>query len=100
MRALVMSVGAVLLLTPAAPAVEKAAINGAVDSGVETLKKSQGDDGTWAYDNKMGLTALAGLTLLECGVKDDDKAVTAAAAACRKVALTTLHTYSVSLIIL
>src|SRR5262249_29568794 len=67
---------------------------------IEGLKKSQGGDGTWAYDNKKGLTALAGLTLLECGVKDDDKAVTDAAAACRKVALSTLDTYSVSLIVL
>src|SRR5262249_50814195 len=99
MRVLVLTVGALLLTTSAAPAVEKAAIDKAVDDGVAALKKLQRNDGTWPYE-KIGATALAGLTLLECGVKGDDKSVADAAAACRKVALNTLDTYSVSLIIL
>jgi len=99
MRSLVLTVGALLLLTTAAPAVEKAAIDDAVDRGVAALKKIQGQDGKVPYE-KMGATALLGLTLLECGVKDDDKSVKDAAAACRKAALSTTDTYSLSLMIL
>jgi hypothetical protein len=65
------------------------AINSAIDKGVSALKKMQRKDGTWPHE-KIGATALAGLTLLECGVKADDKVIVDAAAACRKVALTTL----------
>jgi hypothetical protein len=99
MRVFLLSVGALLLTATMAHAVEKSAVDNAVENGVAALKKMQRNDGTWPYE-KIGATALAGLTLLECGVKDDDKAVKAAAEACRKVALTTLHTYSLSLMIL
>jgi hypothetical protein len=99
MRALLLTVTALLLSASLAPAVEKSAIDAAVDKGVAALKKMQRNDGTWPYE-KIGATALAGLTLLECGAKADDRAVTAAADACRKVALTTIDTYSISLMIL
>src|SRR5438874_1501295 len=99
MRAVVLTVAGLLLSATAAPAVEKSAVNEAVERGVKALKKLQRQDGTWPHE-KIGATALAGLTLLECGVKEDDKAVADAAAACRKVALTTLDTYSLSLIVI
>lgn len=96
---LVLTVGTFLASATASHAVDKSAIGDAVDRGVAALKKMQRNDGTWPED-KVGATALAGLTLLECGVEDDNRAVTDAAAACRKVALTTTDTYSVALIIL
>jgi hypothetical protein len=99
MRLLVFTVGALLLTATAAHAVEKDAIDKAIDNGVAALKRLQRNDGTWPHE-KLGATALAGLTLLECGVKDDDKAVVAAANVCRKRALTTLDTYSLSLIVI
>jgi hypothetical protein len=82
--------------------VSRSAIDEAVEEGVAALKKMQRQDGTWPSEpyDKIGATALAGLTLLECGVKADDKAVKDAAQTCRKVALTTLYTYSLSLIVL
>jgi hypothetical protein len=105
MRVLVTAVGVLLLTAATAPAkVDQAAIDASIDKGVAALKKMQGQDGTWpqhaqAPETRIGATALAGLTLLECGCKDDDDAVKKAAAACRKVALTTLDTYSLSLLI-
>ena len=51
------------------------------DKGVDWLKKTQHVDGTWApYNGHMGswpdgVTAMAGLTLLSCGVDAKDEAV-------------------------
>src|ERR1700676_2581288 len=61
MRAMLLTVAALLLTTPLAHAVEKSAVDAAVDSGVAALKKLQRNDGTWPYE-KVGATALAGLT--------------------------------------
>ena len=99
MRTLLLTVAALLGATSLAQAVEKANVDAAVEKGVAALKKLQRDDGTWPYE-KMGATSLAGLTLLECGVKEDDKCIVAAAAAVRKAALRTLDTYTLSLHIL
>src|SRR6516162_2885143 len=58
--------------------VEKELIDQAIERGVAALRQMQGGDGRWAYIN-LGPTALAGLTLLECGVAADDPAVVKAA---------------------
>jgi hypothetical protein len=83
------------------------AVNGAIDRGVANLRRLQGKDGTWARGDAKastretcGATALAGLTLLECGVAPDDKAVKRAADAVRKMAVAEKYVYSVSLCIL
>jgi hypothetical protein len=81
------------------PAVEKADIDRAVESGVAALKRLQQPDGTWPYA-EIGATALAGLALLESGVKADDPAVAKAAAAVRRACPTMIQTYSLSLSIL
>jgi hypothetical protein len=80
-------------------AVDSEAISKAIDQGVTALRGMQGADGTWPYPD-IGATALAGLTLLECGAKPDDKAVVLAADAVRKASLTLTHNYSISLAIL
>jgi hypothetical protein len=82
-----------------ARAADREAIEKAIDKGVTALRGLQGADGTWPYPD-IGATALAGLTLLECGAKPDDKAVRLAADAVRKASLTLTHIYSIALSIL
>jgi hypothetical protein len=59
----------------------------------------QRPDGTWPY-NEIGATALAGLTLLECGVRPADPAVRRAAGAVRTASVEARQTYSLSLSVL
>src|SRR5215510_12936498 len=49
-------------------------VNQAVKQGVEWLRARQAADGTFPYE-QIGMTALAGLTLLECGVSRDDPGI-------------------------
>jgi hypothetical protein len=80
-------------------AVDQAAIDKAIEKGVEALCRMQSNEGTWP-NAEIGATALAGLTLLECGVKQDDRAIFRAADAVRRASLTLNHNYSISLAIL
>jgi hypothetical protein len=88
-----------LTAAPKTPPVEKEAIDQAVERGVVALRKMQGADGTWPFVH-IGPTALAGLTLLECGVAADDKAVVQAAEAVRRDSPATSQTYALALAIL
>jgi hypothetical protein len=76
----------------------------AIDKGVAYLKQLQGNNGAWAYgqddSSTVGSTALAGLTLLECGVAPDDPAVQKAAAFVRDRSIGLTKTYSLSLSIM
>ena len=63
------------------------------------LKAMQGPGGAWA-NPEVGTTALAGLTLLECNVRKDDRTVQSAAKTVREAGFTLMHTYSLSLSIL
>lgn len=96
-----------MLLMGTAPAAD--AVKEATARGVAFLRKTQEPDGSWLYRheghphnkaNKPGATALAGLTLLECGVGARDPAVEKAAAAVRKASISCRHTYSLSLAIM
>lgn len=99
MRQLTLLVAVFALSGTAAQArVDRAAINRAIDRGVLALKKAQSDHGTW--HTEVGATALAGLTLLECGVAKDDPAVKSAAAHVRKAMLTHNKTYCLACSIL
>ncbi len=88
-----------LVATSTAHAVEQEAIDKAIDRGVENLRKIQRADGTWPH-NEIGATALAGLTLLECGVPPSDPALKKAAEAVRKAGVDLTHTYSLALSVL
>jgi hypothetical protein len=82
--------------TPAAALVslspeEQAAVNQAVIRGVRFLKTTQHPDGSWPSDSPFGCTALAGLTLLECGVPASDPNIQKAATYLR-AAVPTLNT--------
>lgn len=90
---------AVVVGLPSARAADEDAVARAIDQGVAYLKKTQEDNGTWRYPH-IGMTALAGLTLLECEVPAQDPAVQKAAEAVRQAALNLTHTYSLSLAIM
>jgi hypothetical protein len=99
MRGKVLTWVLVSLFLPATASLRAAdaeAIQRAVDRGVEYLKRLQKEDGTWPR-REMGATALAGLTLLECGVAADDPAVQKAAAKVREASINETATYSLSL---
>jgi hypothetical protein len=90
----------VVLCPLSARAAEQAEIDKAIERGVAALKLMQSRrDGTWPHET-IGATALAGLTLMECKVPADDKAVAAAADAVRRASLSLTHTYSLSLAVL
>jgi hypothetical protein len=83
----------------------------AMKRGVAYLKQLQAADGTWSYlenvttllhddSRKVGPTALAGLTLLECGVPAKDRGVQKAADYVRKGSVDLTGTYGLSLAIL
>jgi hypothetical protein len=84
-------------------AADQKEIDKAVAAGVDYLKGIQDADGTFNYvhsDGKAGATALAGLTLLECGVSADDRVVQKAAKAVRILSLEQSQTYALSLSIM
>jgi hypothetical protein len=92
----------VLLLGIAAShgrAVDQKVIDKAIDAGVNALRGLQTEAGAWPH-REAGATALAALTLLECGAKADDKAVVRAADALRKASPSLTHNYSICLSIL
>ncbi len=88
-----------LVLTPPALSADTKAIDRAIDKGVAYLRRSQQKDGRWPLP-AIGATALAGLTLIECGVSADDPAVYRALRAVREEAPGTLTTYSLALAVL
>jgi hypothetical protein len=71
----------------------------AIKNGVAYLWALQQDDGTWPHQD-IGATALAGLTLLECGVPPDHRSVQRAAEAVRREGILLTHTYSLALTLL
>jgi hypothetical protein len=78
-------------------------VNQAIDKGVHYLKESQGAEGTWARNrgfHHVGLAALPGLTLLECGVSRDDVRIRKAAEHVRGSISQLNHTYELALAIL
>lgn len=79
-------------------AVDPKAVDQAIERGVKALRGMQAENGTWLHQ-EIGATALAGLTLLECGAKPDDKAVQRAADAVRKASVRLTHNYSICLAI-
>jgi hypothetical protein len=99
----------------AAP-IQKRLIDDAIARGVEFIRAEQAKDGSWigfgrlpkvalkqnlfGAPHQLGFTALAGLTLLECGVPADDPQVVKAASFVRKYWQSNTQTYELSLILL
>jgi hypothetical protein len=105
----------VLLWAAPASAADQNDIRESIDRGVAYLKKSQDRAGVWHYAGSqltvedrqsgeffkdVGATALAALTLLECGVGADDLAVQKAAQVVRDASYTLTYTYAISLSIM
>jgi hypothetical protein len=84
--------------TPAR-AVDPEDIKQSVARGVQALRRMQTQAGTWDYP-KLGATALAVLTLLECGASADDKDLQRAIDAVRRGNIGMTDTYSIALSIL
>src|SRR5206468_2389901 len=105
LRTAVLALAVLTLGTAPARAVDQAKIDKAIERGVAALKELQERDGTWPHvpgrpHAKIGATALAGLTLLECNVPENNKSIVAAADVVRRASLTLTYTYSLSLSIL
>lgn len=87
-------------------AVEKKDIEKAIAAGVKSLRSLQTEDGAWPGHREageaaqIGATALAGLTLLECGAKSDDLAVFRAAEVVRRASPSLTYNYAICLCIL
>jgi VWFA-related protein len=76
----------------------------AIARGVAFVKAQQDPKGTWAYtfnhNHALGITALAGLALMENGVDRADPVVAGASEAIRSLALQSNQTYDIALAIL
>src|SRR5262249_34305450 len=83
-----------------APAANKDDINKAITRGVTFLKRQQYDVGDWAAPYGTGVNALAGFTLLECGVPADDPVVEKVADHVRRRSVELTYTYALSLSIM
>jgi hypothetical protein len=90
---------ALVSATPTARAANEKQIKQMIERGVGYLKKLQTESGAWPFPES-GMTALAGLTLLECGVPAGDPSVQGAAKYVRQSAVGEEHTYSLALAIL
>jgi len=86
---------------------ERRLVDKAVDHGIAFLRREQHADGTWGNQageagqgHTPGITALASLTLLECGVRANDPQVQLAAQFLRAQMPDLNATYSISLALL
>jgi VWFA-related protein len=82
----------------------QAEIDAAIARGVAFLKEAQGANGEWTYsynhDHALGITALAGLALLENGLEPTDRAIGKAHEVVRVLAKQSDQTYDLTLAIL
>jgi len=89
---------ALVVATPSARTADEKKIKQAIERGVEYLKRQQKENGEWHYQES-GMTSLAALTLLECGVPPNDHQIQKAAMFVRNAAVMEDKTYSISLAI-
>ena len=102
------SLSALVILMPknlrAAVGPTQAEVDRAISRGVSFLKAEQGAEGRWSFsynsNHDLGITALAGLALLENGVDPADPLIAKATESVRTLARGSDQTYDVSLAIL
>lgn len=86
---------------PALPEEQQAKVNAAIDKGVAYLKRAlDGKGGGDAHANRLGAIALGALTLLTCGVPENDPILAKAIDRVRREGDTTTNTYDLALCIL
>ncbi|MFM7149252.1 MAG: hypothetical protein ACKO23_05375, partial [Gemmataceae bacterium] len=97
-----LALGLLMWSTVSAYGVDSAAVDQAVQRGVAALKALQDKEGKWMYtfSHENGATALAGLTLMECGVPASDPAIQSAAKYLREGSYTEKSTYDLALMVL
>lgn len=75
-------------------------VNRAIDRGIENLRRHQGTDGRWSFNEyALGATALVGLSFLENGVSPADPAIQSAYRFVKSQAATNNRTYEIGLAI-
>jgi hypothetical protein len=79
---------------------EQSQIDTAIGRGVAFLKKTQNAQGTWPSQRPIEAAALAGMTLLECGIPAGDPVLVKAAAYVRQHLPALNTTYGISLYLL
>src|SRR5262249_29798228 len=80
---------------------DQAAVDESIARAIEYLRSVQKEDGTWDDGGHVqGCTALAGLALIENGVRLSDPAITRAAAQVRSKASSLNDTYQIALTIM
>src|SRR5262249_40870065 len=96
-----------IVATPAARPADEQQIKQAIQRGVDYLKGLQKENGSWPFSRLSdvgvadgGMTSLAGLALLECGVPTDDPVIQKAAAFVRRQSVIEVGTYSLALSIM
>lgn len=84
------------------PPLNEAAVEEAVQRGVEFLRATQSGEGTWTdgAGHEVGCTALAGIALIESGIRPADGAIQRAANFVRNKASALSDTYQISLAII
>jgi hypothetical protein len=87
------------MAAPVARAADKDRIKQAIERGVTYVKALQRDDGSWPYQES-GMTSLAALTLIECGIPTTDTSIQRAAAFVRNDIIDKDRTYSVALAVM
>ncbi|HMF16084.1 MAG TPA: hypothetical protein VKE98_02705, partial [Gemmataceae bacterium] len=76
---------------------EQQQVDTAVGRGLAFLKKAQTPEGTWPSSRPIEAAALAGMTLLECGIPANDPVIVKAAEYVRKNVPAMSNTYGISL---
>ena len=106
-RVLTVAIGILLVVTARAQAADGPSqedVSKAIAKGVAFLKESQQPNGSWLYsfnsNHELGITALAGLALLENGVERNDPAIAKASEVVGVLARKSNQTYDIALAIL
>ncbi len=83
------------------PPMNQAIVEESIARGIEFIKATQNDDGTWGDGgHAVGYTALTGIALIESGVRINDRTISRAAEYVRSKASTLSDTYQISLTII
>ena len=83
------------------PPLNQAIVEESIGRGIEFIKATQNDDGTWGEGgHAVGYTALTGIALLESGVRINDRTISRAAEYIRSKASTLADTYQLALTII
>src|SRR5262249_21618925 len=96
---LVVVLAVLVAATPVSQAANDKQIKQAIDRGVTFVKGLQRADGSWPFQES-GMTSLAALTLIECGIPTNDPVIQKAAEYVRNSIVAEDRTYSLALAVM